>query len=452
MFKGARWLSGSAGPLLDLKQKQMAVDEQAVILATLAESVARAGCRLLEVGSWCGDSTMVLGAVAKRHDGHLFCIDWWKGNIGTDLERIAEQRDVFSVFWQRVRESGLEDVVIPMRGKSEDIGGILAPGRFDLIYIDGDHRHESACRDVAGFSPMVRDGGVLCGDDCEGRLADFDPEFLEAGKDRDCVESVHCGVVLAVGQAFHDYSIDYNIWSVQRTGPGWRPLDIEFPGVRRKRQFSPPVIESHAVYNLVRYGRLVYAIPHALGPVDVTEEETRRRPEIVSAASVAALRKKLDKAIAESRDAARAQGGAAPPPGQAGGPAALPIKLGAFLGFNIVRYQGVIYALHRGLGPLDLGRQRVTPETRGVLVAGFVGELLLPIVRFRAGSVRRRVLGIWRQWKASTIRQWLPAGRQANRGRGAFQHEDSTGAVKGPEGVQRRRLRRAVHGDPEGDR
>jgi predicted O-methyltransferase YrrM len=261
----------------------MAVDEQAVILATLAESIARPGCRLLEVGSWCGDSTMVLGEVAKRHGGHLYCIDWWKGNIGTDLEKIAEQHDVFSVFWQRVCKGGLEDVVIPMRGKSEHISTILAPGTFDLIYIDADHRYESVCQDLASFAPLVRDGGVFCGDDCEGRIADFDPEFLKAGKNRDTVESVHCGVVLAVGQAFENYAIDYNIWSVRRAGSGWRPPDIEFPGIRRKRQYSPPLIESHAGYNLVRYGRFVYAIPQALGPVDITEEETRGRPEILLA-------------------------------------------------------------------------------------------------------------------------------------------------------------------------
>lgn len=292
---------------LDVKAKQMAVEEQAVVLTALAASAARAGCRFLEVGSWCGDSSVVLGEIAKKHGGHLYCVDNWKGNVGTDLEDIARKLDVFSIFWRRICDARLEEVVIPIRGRSEDVASILADGAFDLIYIDADHRFNSARADIANFAPRVRTGGILCGDDCEGKIEDFDTAFLKAGKDVDYLESVHCGVVLAVGNAFPDCSIDYNMWSVRKADTGWKAADVVLRGIPRKRQFSPPLVESYATYNLVRYGRLLYAIPHALGPVDITEEGVRSKLQALSSPSVASLRRQIDDVIRQDREAAGAQ-------------------------------------------------------------------------------------------------------------------------------------------------
>lgn len=373
----------AAGPDLDLKRKQMAVDEQAVVLTGLSESVAHSGCRLLEVGSWCGDSAIVLGEVARRHGGHLYCVDWWKGNVGTDLETIANVRDVFPVFWERVRQNGLEDIIIPIRGKSNDVAAVLAAGKFDFVYLDGDHRFEAIRRDIEDFAPLVRTGGVLCGDDCEGKPCDFDAAFLEAGKSQDHSELVHCGVVLAVGAAFPDYSIDYNIWSVARTESGWNPTAMIFPGIAKKRQFSPPLIETREVYNLVRYGRLVYAIPHALGAVDITEEDTRNMPQILSAESVNALREKVDATMAQLKRLSTAQFDSQD--------AAQPKLIGSFLRYNIVKYHGATYALHQSLGPIDLTKQGISADIPAVKIASSVLGVVSAILVAKAKTLPSRL-------------------------------------------------------------
>ena len=70
-------------------------------------------------------------------------------------------------------------------------------------------------------------GGILCGHDCEGRISDYDMDFLQAGKDLDYYETVHCGVVLAVGSIFQKYSINYSMWSVRAKGQNeWEPTNL----------------------------------------------------------------------------------------------------------------------------------------------------------------------------------------------------------------------------------
>ena len=78
---------------METRTNQFASQEQRKALLALARSVAKQGCRFLEVGSWMEDSTVVLARAAKENGGHLLCVDWWKGNIGTELVDIATKED-----------------------------------------------------------------------------------------------------------------------------------------------------------------------------------------------------------------------------------------------------------------------------------------------------------------------------------------------------------------------
>ncbi len=325
---------------MDVKAQQLASVEQEAILSGLAGATARPGGKFLEVGSWCGHSTVILGKVAQECGGHLFCVDWWKGNVDTELAAIARSEDIFSLFWDRICHAGLEDVVVPLRGRSEIVAQILKPASFRLVFIDGDHRRASTIQDIQDYAPLVdRDGGILCGHDCEGRIADYDLAFLEAGQDVDYHESVHCGVIWAVGTAFADYSINHSIWSVRALGEAadWGPTNLTFPGVPDRRQAVPPPIAATPGHNLLRYGRRVYVVPHTLSTFDVTDEAQRNLPEVRSAATLEEARELVKDDV---------------------GPPILVEE--SYLGFNIVAYAGRFYSVARKLGPVDL--TQLTPE------------------------------------------------------------------------------------------
>ena len=392
---------------MDIKERQIGSEEQEVILRTFAEASSRPGCQFLEIGSWCGDSTLILGKVAQANRGHLFCIDWWKGNKGTELEKIASQTDIFSFFWKRICDQRLQDVVIPIRARSDVALKILKSQSFDLIYLDGDHRYGSILKDIQRCKSLVRENGIMCGDDCEGRMADFDPIFLDKGKHRDFYQSAHCGVILAVGKSFREFSIDYSIWSVRasRTGRSphkWQPTHFSFPGLLKRRQLPPSpigltsnhilyqyedkvyatprgvenfditdkqqrshpelvvadstqameelihekiysigiphLVEPYRGHNIVEYGGLIYAVSQAVGPLDLSLEEERKRPEVMTASSRSELEKKID-AVCDLLDP--------------------PILLESYKEYNLVRYGQRIYALSQFLGPLDLRQEAV---------------------------------------------------------------------------------------------
>lgn len=321
---------------MDLQEQQMGSEEQRIVLRTLAESCARPGAKFLEVGSWCGDSTVILGKVAKKCGAILYCVDWWRGNTDTYLMEIAKREDVYAYFWEKVQREGLADVVVPIRGRSEAVSAVLAANVFDLIFIDADHTYEGILRDIKQYAPLVRrNGGVFCGHDCEGFISDFDKNFLKAGKTVDDHESVHCGVVLAVGEILKNYSINHSIWSVQASGSAnqWKPTDLQFRDIRDQRQATPPPVASTKNYVLFRYGVFVYAIPKSMGSFDIREESLRQDSRVVSASTLT----ELEKAIGESVTFT-----------------ALPVLVGSYRGFNFLNYKNKIYAIDQVLGSIDI--------------------------------------------------------------------------------------------------
>ncbi|MDH5763829.1 MAG: class I SAM-dependent methyltransferase [Nitrospinota bacterium] len=312
-------------------------DEQKVVLKTLAEHVGKPSLKFLEVGNWLGESTLVLAEVAKRHFGKLYCVDWWKGNPGTELESIAAKEDIFSLFWQRICVEGFQDVVVPIRGSSDSAAEILKEQVFDLIFIDGDHRYEQTLRDIKNYASFVKpNGGILCGHDCEGYIADFDENFLNKGKNIDCHETVHCGVVLAVGSVFNNYSINYSIWSTicepgKRT---WLPTDLIYQNLPELKQGPPPLLGISDNFKIFRFGKQVFAVPENIRDFDITQEHTTASPDVIISETLDQLEDLIGERIWVSSES--------------------PMLLSSYRGFNLVKYKEHIYALHESIGPLDL--------------------------------------------------------------------------------------------------
>jgi predicted O-methyltransferase YrrM len=125
---------------------------------------------LLEIGSYCGKSSVYLGAAAKERGTVLFAVDHHRGSEENqpgwewhepDLVDDAVGRiDTLPWFRRTVHDAGLEGSVVAIVGDSPTVAAHWTTP-LALLFIDGGHGTEPAHRDYEQWTPHVRDGGLL---------------------------------------------------------------------------------------------------------------------------------------------------------------------------------------------------------------------------------------------------------------------------------------------------
>lgn len=125
---------------------------------------------VMEIGSYCGKSTVYLGTACKARGALLFALDHHRGSEenqpgwehhDTDLwDARAGAMDTMPFFRDTLRRAQLEDTVVAIVTKSR-----LAARHWNIplsmLFIDGGHALEMAMIDYRGFSPHVMQGGIL---------------------------------------------------------------------------------------------------------------------------------------------------------------------------------------------------------------------------------------------------------------------------------------------------
>ena len=142
---------------------------EALALYNAAVSVEVKG-PLLEVGSYCGKSSVYLGYAAQSIGRVLYALDHHRGSEENqegwehhDPQLIDNQKgvmDTLPYFRDAIFTAGLEDVVIALVGQS----GVIARNwttPLSFLFIDGGHGEEPAKADFDGWVPKVKEGGIL---------------------------------------------------------------------------------------------------------------------------------------------------------------------------------------------------------------------------------------------------------------------------------------------------
>lgn len=174
----------------------------AVALERLVSGLGRSDLRILEIGSWFGGgSTSILQKYAQR----LVCVDHWQGNENDTHRELAATTDPYAIFRGNIKR--FSEKVIAVHSNSKDALELFGDETFDVVFIDGDHRYEQTCIDIASSKRLLTAGGILCGHDCEGRPTAENERFLLDNAHRDHCESIfenfremHPGVILAVAE------------------------------------------------------------------------------------------------------------------------------------------------------------------------------------------------------------------------------------------------------------
>ena len=132
---------------------------------------------IIEVGSWKGASAIHMGQLARGLglDCRILCVDAWLGGPGAYIEPdyfedyfpAAGKFRMLEIFLTNVAGKGLTEMIFPMPSTSLAAAASLAVMKVtaDLIYIDAGHGEHEVRQDLEAYWPIVRDGGILLGDD-----------------------------------------------------------------------------------------------------------------------------------------------------------------------------------------------------------------------------------------------------------------------------------------------
>lgn len=215
-------------------------------VALMAEARPGQPLHIVEVGSWLGESAIMWHGALRDFcagSGRVICVDPWqpyegKAGIGQLLD--AEQTrqlnagTAFASFQNNIERAGASDTNEVRRGESDEILPALPAGAFDIVYIDGDHSYAQVTKDIANAKPLVRDGGLICGDDLEVlhnecnltlaiKWAELGTEYV---RDPQTGLLFHPGVTLAVWRHFGEVSRWGLTWAMQRHGQSWRKVAL----------------------------------------------------------------------------------------------------------------------------------------------------------------------------------------------------------------------------------
>ena len=146
----------------------LARDEAEALYRSAAEALARGP--VLEIGSYCGKSTIYLGLAAREHDGTVYALDHHRGSEehqpgemfhDPDLyDATNDGIDSFSEFRRNLRRAGVEDRVVPIvAGSTEAARDWRTP--LGMVFIDGGHSLEAALEDYRCWASHIVRGGIL---------------------------------------------------------------------------------------------------------------------------------------------------------------------------------------------------------------------------------------------------------------------------------------------------
>jgi hypothetical protein len=117
---------------------------------------------IVEIGSYCGRSTVALGLTAREifPRARVYAIDPHKGSLTAPGGIPCNGTPSFEEFSRNITEAGLDDIVVPVVDYSYNILWNL-PVR--LLFIDGLHDYENVSRDFHHFEKWVDSGGISSG-------------------------------------------------------------------------------------------------------------------------------------------------------------------------------------------------------------------------------------------------------------------------------------------------
>ncbi|GAA3315414.1 putative O-methyltransferase YrrM [Nonomuraea dietziae] len=125
---------------------------------------------ICEIGTYCGKSAIYLGAAARQIGSVVVTVDHhrgseeiqpgWEHHDPTLVDPRFGKMDSLPAFRETIAAAGLEDEVVAIVGRSEQVARLWNTP-LGMLFIDGGHSEEPVTRDYEGWAPHVAPGGAL---------------------------------------------------------------------------------------------------------------------------------------------------------------------------------------------------------------------------------------------------------------------------------------------------
>lgn len=190
---------------------------EALFLAALRAGASIENATFVEIGAWCGKSTVYLGAAAVETGAVLFSLDHHHGSeenqagwehhdrslVDPDTDRI----DTLPHWRRTVTGADLESSVVGIVGDSPTVSAHWSKP-LAFCFIDGGHGEEPAWADYRGWAPHVMRDGWLA-------IHDVFPDPADGGQPpyRVYLRAMRSG-------GFTEVRHEGSLRVLERTGPG----------------------------------------------------------------------------------------------------------------------------------------------------------------------------------------------------------------------------------------
>ncbi len=193
----------------------MPVTEGLALFDAAADSAGRGP--VLEIGSYCGKSTIYLAAAARTAGQLVVTVDHHRGSEEHQpgweyhdpglVDPRTGRLDTLPALRATLAAAGLEDHVVVVVGRSADVARLWRTP-LGMVFIDGGHTEQAAVTDYAGWAPWVAPGGVLA-------IHDVFPDPADGGRPPYLIYQR----ALASG-AFTEVRVEGSLRLLERTGDG----------------------------------------------------------------------------------------------------------------------------------------------------------------------------------------------------------------------------------------
>ncbi|MFD7968947.1 class I SAM-dependent methyltransferase [Streptomyces clavifer] len=190
---------------------------EGLALYAAASDAAALGLPLLEVGTYCGRSTILLAAAARAAGVTALTVDHhrgseeqqpgWEYHDPSVVDPEVGLMDTLPAFRRTLFAAGLEEHVVALVGRSPQVAAVWG-GQLGFVFIDGGHTDEHAGGDYEGWAPKVAEGGLLV-------IHDVFPDPADGGQ---APYRVHQRALES--KAFTEIAVTDSLRVLRRTGTG----------------------------------------------------------------------------------------------------------------------------------------------------------------------------------------------------------------------------------------